>query len=118
MRKLQIQVEGWRPFNEGMAGHALGEPQDVMRARSTWIGRYPADGQVLVQGQRGRVELPGRADVPRPLPGPAAAAVHARRRAVRHRVVAGAGAGFAVGDRVLGTPTSGALSEYALLSTG
>jgi NADPH2:quinone reductase len=95
--------------------HALGEPRDVMRL--TAVDQLVAgDGQVLVQVNAVALNFPdvlmcrGLYQVKPPLPFTPGVELSGR--------VVVAGAGFEVGDRVLGTPTGGALAEYALLNAG
>ena len=62
--------------------HQNGEPGEVMRLEEV----EPADarrGPGAAEGACREHQLPGRADVPRPVPGAAAAAVHARRGDLR-----------------------------------
>lgn len=96
--------------------HELGEPIDVMRLESDLPEPEPADGQVLVQVSAVALNFPdalmcrGLYQVKPPLP--FTPGVELCGRVVR------AGAGFEVGDRVLGTPAGGALSELAVLNVG
>jgi NADPH:quinone reductase len=94
----------------------LGEPRDVMRLESDVETPEPAAGEVLVQVSAVALNFPdvlmcrGLYQVKPPLP--FIPGVELSGRVVR------AGADFAVGDRVLGTPTGGGLAEYAVLGRG
>ena len=96
----------------------LGEPKEAMRLVDV-DDPQPGAGQLVVRVLAVAGELPGRADVPRDLPGQAGSAVHARASSCAARSVAlGDGVtGFAVGDRVLGGAVLpyGGFGELALM---
>jgi NADPH:quinone reductase len=95
---------------------SLGEPQDVM-ALADIETPTPGPDQILVKVHAVALNFPdvlmcrGLYQVKPPLPFTPGVELCGTV------VAAGEEAVFAVGDRVIGTPTAGALSEYALLST-
>jgi len=96
---------------------SLGEPRDVMQL-SEVDGPTPGPGQILVKVSAVALNFPdvlmcrGLYQVKPPLPFTPGVELCGTV------VEAGDGAEFKTGDRVLGTPAAGALSEFALLNPG
>jgi NADPH:quinone reductase len=96
---------------------SLGEPQDVMQL-SEVDKPTPGPGQILVKVSAVALNFPdvlmcrGLYQVKPPLPFTPGVELSGTV------VAAGDGAEFKTGDRVLGTPAAGALSEFALLNPG